>query len=86
VQKAPRCRYCHFAATFLPSVEVNKCAREETAPPGRRMFDHVEVIFTDSGRQINGDLRAKKHSVTESMHSKTRFSDVGDDEGDDRSV
>jgi hypothetical protein len=50
------------------------------------MFDHVEVIFTDSGRQINGDLRAKKHSVTESMHSKTRFSDVGDEEGDDRSV
>ena len=53
-----------------------------------RMFykDNKEVIFTDSGRQINGDVRAKKNSVTESVHSKTRFSDMGDNEEDNRLV
>ncbi|KAJ3654391.1 hypothetical protein Zmor_013581 [Zophobas morio] len=40
---------------------------------------------SDSGRQINGDVRAKKNSVTESVHSKTRFSDMGDNEEDNRS-
>ncbi|RZC36988.1 mitochondrial sodium/hydrogen exchanger 9B2, partial [Asbolus verrucosus] len=33
-----------------------------------------------SGKHINGDLRAKKHSVTDSVHSKTRFSDIDDEE------
>lgn len=47
------------------------------------MYD-IEVIFTDSGKQINGDVKAKKHSVTESVHSKTKFSDIDDE--DDRLV
>lgn len=41
------------------------------------------VMFTDSGKYINGDARnSKKNSVTDSIHSKTRFSDIEDD--DDR--
>ncbi|XP_044268567.1 sodium/hydrogen exchanger 9B2 isoform X2 [Tribolium madens] len=39
----------------------------------------------DSGKQVNGDLRSKKNSVTESVHSKTRFSETGEEENDDRS-
>ncbi|XP_015835932.1 sodium/hydrogen exchanger 9B2 isoform X2 [Tribolium castaneum] len=39
----------------------------------------------DSGKQVNGDLRSKKNSVTESLHSKTRFSETGEEENDDRS-
>ncbi|KAJ8928452.1 hypothetical protein NQ314_018994 [Rhamnusium bicolor] len=36
---------------------------------------------SDSGKQINGDAtRSKKHSVTDSVHSKTRFSETDDDD------
>ncbi|KAJ8958964.1 hypothetical protein NQ318_019735, partial [Aromia moschata] len=35
---------------------------------------------SDSGKQINGDARIKKHSVTDSVQSKTRFSDIYDAE------
>ncbi|XP_019875363.2 sodium/hydrogen exchanger 9B2 isoform X2 [Aethina tumida] len=39
--------------------------------------------ISDSAKQINGDARIKKNSVTESVYSKTRFSDIDDD--DDKS-
>lgn len=42
-------------------------------------------MFTDSGKHVNGDARSKKQSVTESLHSRARFSDIGDEESD-RSV
>lgn len=38
------------------------------------------ALFSENGKQhLNGDARAKKHSVTDSVHSKTRFSDTGDE-------
>lgn len=38
----------------------------------------VGLLFPDSGKHVvNGDARIKKHSVTESVHSKrSRYSDV----------
>ncbi|KAJ8983795.1 hypothetical protein NQ317_008113 [Molorchus minor] len=40
-----------------------------------------ESVFTDSSKHANGDVsRSKKHSVTDSVHSKTRFSDVEEEE------
>lgn len=42
------------------------------------------VLFTDSGKYANGDARHKKNSVTDSIHSKTRFSDVDEEINSDR--
>ncbi|CAH0557631.1 unnamed protein product [Brassicogethes aeneus] len=39
-------------------------------------------VFSDSGKHANGDARIKKHSVSDSLHSKTRFSDIDDDDDD----
>lgn len=37
----------------------------------------VGLLFADSGKHVNGDARTKKHSVTDSVHSKrSRYSDV----------
>lgn len=41
-----------------------------------------KLIFSfvsELGKHQNGDARTKKPSVTESVHSKTRFSDSGDE-------
>lgn len=49
--------------------------------------DNYDVIYDKhihylkhSGKHVNGDTHIKKHSVTESLHSRTRFSDIGEDE------
>lgn len=40
--------------------------------------DSKDVFFTDSGKQVNGDTIPKKHSITESVHSKARSADGED--------
>lgn len=44
----------------------------------------MDIHVPDTSKCANGDARMKKLSTTESVHSKTRFSETGDDEGDDR--
>lgn len=44
--------------------------------------DNSDLFFPEFGKHVNGDARTKKHSVTDSLHSKTRFSDVADDDDD----
>lgn len=68
-------------------------ANAEIGPVRKKSILHnaqayaVESANTPSnefGKHANGDARIKKHSVTESVQSKTRFSDVAGDD-DDRS-
>lgn len=46
-----------------------------------KQSESTETLFTDSDR-INGDTRSKKQSTTESVYSRTKYSDFDDD--DDR--
>lgn len=43
------------------------------------MFFNNKIV-ADSGKCTNGDIHSKKNSMTESTHSRTRFSDFDDDD------
>ncbi|GJQ86479.1 hypothetical protein Trydic_g10384 [Trypoxylus dichotomus] len=45
----------------------------------------TDAIGYDTSKCANGNTRTKKLSTSESIHSKTRFSDIADEDGDDRS-
>lgn len=48
----------------------------------KTMLNHsesTESLFTDSDR-INGETRNKKISTTESVHSRSKYSEINDDD------
>lgn len=65
-------------------------SHEEVGPVRKKSCLHnanyvTEAILDETSRCANGDVRTKKLSTSESIQSKTRFSDTADDDGDDRS-
>lgn len=64
---------------FLSSASTGSSPSQSPSKTSWGMFSK-SVLFTDSGKHLNGDARSKKHSVSDSIHSKTRFSDTMEDE------
>ncbi|KRT86794.1 Na/H antiporter [Oryctes borbonicus] len=65
-------------------------SHEEVGPVRKKSCLHnpnfvTDAIGYDTGKCANGNTRTKKLSTSESVHSKTRFSDIADEDGDDRS-
>lgn len=85
--ESPRSRKVSSNSEHTEMGPVRKKSILHNANNNNTSFDTVNTIgcnnynleTAESGKQVNGDTRRKKPSVTESVYSKTRFSDVPDD-------
>lgn len=85
-----RIHHAHDNPVFeSPSRKISTSSEHAEIGPVRKksiLHKHSDLDMTsnsgksDTGKQINGDLKYKKHSVTDSVYSRTRFADSCNDD------